>query len=95
MPSQKSLQTASSQLSFAYANRGEDDCKQLEVRRLGGRGASWDFPRAGSQRQPFYLLVGASGSSGPGCPATPRPVGAVPEAPHHRAGSGTPVPCWG
>lgn len=34
--SKKSLRTASSQFSFAYANRREVDCKQLEVRRLGG-----------------------------------------------------------
>lgn len=31
---------------------------------MGRRGASRDFPQAGSQPHAFYLLLGASGSSG-------------------------------
>lgn len=64
---------------------------------MGRRGASWDFPRAGSQRQPFHLLVGASGSWG-GAKAARPPLarrlegGPVPQAPPQRAGSSAPVP---
>lgn len=47
---------------------------------------SWDFPEAGSQCHPFYLLLGASGSLGQ---AAPYPVGAAPCSKQHScAGAG-------
>lgn len=43
--------------------------------KIGQRGASWDFPRAGSQCHPFYLLLGAAGSPPGRLPGRPLPGG--------------------
>ena len=77
MSSKKSLQTASSQLSFAYANRAKDDCRQLEVRRSGGEERAGTFHGRAASAVPFICHWERLDPRA-GCPAAPRPVGAMP-----------------